>query len=636
MKKSLIFLYFIVFCNSMYSQNLFHSDSFYGGVTCAGFSTGQGAGTNTIYTYIEPGSFIRKAYVFTYTLGSKLPDTIMINNSQIIYDTVNQVMNVEHPYTSNTNVKLYYKDITQFIQNNFTNQFQISIFNENGLPPGWGTWTTTIYIEYEHPSLPKINTAIWVNDKKYIGNESYYFSNVSPFDLTNPVGFSLISDRSCSVITDGTIVNINNSTNDTIWGNDQSSINDCNGIKGHFYYQNNTLFGLDDDTPDNNMYHSDALANIAPLMINSSSFNLNLKHTNLDGPLANRNINLLFITAYTSPCDTFSITTSFTDTTICRGTTLNMSVTGGDSYLWKPNYGLSCDDCPNPIISADSSTVYTLTVTTNGNCKKTTPIVVGVHQLPEITSIATTPDTCGYNTGTITAQAQGVSPLNYALNGSTPQTDSIFNALANGNYNLMIVDGNGCTASQTAVVENINITQAQFTATPNIGTAPTEVEFINQSTDATNAIWYILSDTFYTQNANYTFTDTGLYNMMLVAYNNTLNCSDTAFGEVQIVPPLYINIPNVITPNYDQINDVFSIDIEGAKGISCSIFNRWGNQILSFEQPMSPYLQTLNIWDAITTDNTIYSDGTYFYVIYVITPTGIKKSYTGTVQVFGE
>jgi hypothetical protein len=260
MKRIYLLIFFIVIHQSLSSQNLFHSNSFYGGVTCAGFSTGQGAGTGTVDVYIEPNSTIRKAYLFSYTIGNLLPDTITINNYNFQLNTDNLIMNVTHASTFASPIKLYYTDITSYLQNNLATQFNISIFNENNLPLNWGTWTATIYIEYENPNLPKVNTAIWVNDKKYIGDESYTMTNVSPFDTNYPIGFSIISDRSCSVITDGTIVNINNATNDTIWGEDQSSINGCNGVKGHFYYQNNTLFGLDDDTPDNIIYHSDALA----------------------------------------------------------------------------------------------------------------------------------------------------------------------------------------------------------------------------------------------------------------------------------------------------------------------------------------------------------------------------------------
>ena len=81
---------------------------------------------------------------------------------------------------------------------------------------------------------------------------------------------------------------------------------------------------------------------------------------------------------------------------------------------------------------------------------------------------------------------------------------------------------------------------------------------------------------------------------------------------------------------------MFTIDIEGVKSINCKIFNRWGDQVYEYETQTNYQQQTLSIWEALTNDNFKVSDGTYFYVITVFTAIGDKKSYSGTVQVFGK
>ena len=35
-------------------------------------------------------------------------------------------------------------------------------------------------------------------------------------------------------------------------------------------------------------------------------------------------------------------------------------------------------------------------------------------------------------------------------------------------------------------------------------------------------------------------------------------------------------IPNVFTPNYDGVNDVFEIDAKGYEALTCQIYNRLG------------------------------------------------------------
>ncbi len=48
-------------------------------------------------------------------------------------------------------------------------------------------------------------------------------------------------------------------------------------------------------------------------------------------------------------------------TVLCSGTSTQLYVENGSQYRWRPSVGLSCDDCPNPIATPDSTTTYTLT-----------------------------------------------------------------------------------------------------------------------------------------------------------------------------------------------------------------------------------------------------------------------------------
>jgi hypothetical protein len=51
------------------------------------------------------------------------------------------------------------------------------------------------------------------------------------------------------------------------------------GIRGHFYYQNNALFGIDVDTPDNIMDEADALADISSYLNNNDTgYDLRLEY----------------------------------------------------------------------------------------------------------------------------------------------------------------------------------------------------------------------------------------------------------------------------------------------------------------------------------------------------------------------
>jgi gliding motility-associated-like protein len=75
--------------------------------------------------------------------------------------------------------------------------------------------------------------------------------------------------------------------------------------------------------------------------------------------------------------------------------------------------------------------------------------------------------------------------------------------------------------------------------------------------------------------------DTGVFTICLKAFNNQ-DCYDsickTTEGKVLIV------IPNVFSPNNDNKNDAFDIDIQGGRLYDLKIFNRWGDVVYEGEK----------------------------------------------------
>ncbi|PCJ25666.1 MAG: hypothetical protein COA97_07245 [Flavobacteriales bacterium] len=94
----------------------------------------------------------------------------------------------------------------------------------------------------------------------------------------------------------------------------------------------------------------------------------------------------------------------------------------------------------------------------------------------------------------------------------------------------------------------------------------TTVNFTNGSTNSTNYYWDFgdpstIADTSTLQSPAYTYADTGVYNVMLVA-NPGLSCSDTAFHEFSIYPALE---PSFILPsNQCLLNNSFSFNAIGS------------------------------------------------------------------------
>jgi gliding motility-associated-like protein len=625
---------FITNTKTLVAQNLFHQDIFYGGVTAGGFSTGQGAGSGTFTLYIEPGSTIRKAYLFSYRQGYPPSVPIIINGTSYLLDTLNCIMTVAHSNPLANPIKLYFKDITTDLNSSITATFNVTIPDQYDLPLNWSWCTAFIYIEYENPALSKVTTALWINDKDYFGNETYTMSGMNPINTANPIGLSLMLDRSCYNTIDGTIVKLNSNNLGIIGIPDAvNNLWPCSGSKGHFYYQNNTLIGLDDDTPDNLMSGADALADISSYLSNgSTNYTINLIMNHPNPIVSDQNSAFLFINAYSTPCDTFS-TSIISDTVICKGDSIQLFALGGINYSWFPQNGLNNSGISNPIVSPNSTTLYTVRIENTLGCSRTEKVLVKVNQLPIITNLNITTSVCGNDDGQITVNASGSSALQYS-NNSVFQSSNSFSNLATGNYTITVLDAKGCSKDTTIVVTELNLVNTFFTANPETGTEPLFVDLNNQSVNANNFVWLIdtnhLSNSF---NTSYTFDTSGLYTVSLIAYNNLPQCADTFSLQIIVYDSLIIQIPNVFTPNNDGINDVFAISVDGAKEIKLIISNRWGNVVKEYENNNLTSPISINAWDGKFQGEDV-SDGVYYYTLKVIDTEDKTHSYQGFIHVF--
>lgn len=640
-----------------HGQILFHQDQFRGGVTAIGFSTGQGKGSGIVDYYIEPGSTIKKAYLFSYKALDEPFHPIYINNQTINYTMDDTLIRLEHVNTFfATPTYILSRDISAIVTNNIGTTLEIEIPQHGAINSNAGVWCAFIYIEYENPALPLVNSVLWVNDQDYYGIENYSMQAMNPIDTNYPVGLSLMIDRACSDSIDGSIIRLNGDLSGTlggdslgiIGGEDASSINGCSGAKGHYYYQNNTLYGLDDDTPDNMMYQTDALADISPyLNQNETGYNLTTRHVNLMGSPANRNVNVLFINTYTSTCTEFSADVNITDTTICVGESVQLQVTGGNAYNWEPAAGLSCTDCPNPIATPQKSTWYSVTVNNTDSCSKTIPVFVKV--IPNPTSLLQadlTASLCYINSGDIEVlQPVGDSLfVNGIYSGITP---TIIGGLAAGDYTLQLNDTFGCIGTDSIVSINMsNNIVANFNIVEGVDENGLPVwNFNNSSIIGNNYIWYIINsaqDTVYQSSVcsgyaydcseTYVFDSSDTYQVCLLAYATYQQCADTACQTVTVTGLLSFDAPNVFSPNNDGLNDVFAVKLDGATNIHCTILNRWGNKVHEMNTPLTGDPVKLDIWDGNYQGNPV-PDGVYFYVIKLTNLQNEVVEFTGFIKV---
>lgn len=157
-----------------------------------------------------------------------------------------------------------------------------------------------------------------------------------------------------------------------------------------------------------------------------------------------------------------------------------------------------------------------------------------------------------------------------------------------GQYWVTITDSVGCIAGDSLLVIVENGPQAAFSYTATSGCSSTFVQLQNQSMGATSYQWQWPGGSSTQTNPGFFYTgqDTTL-TVTLVAIDGT--CADTATEnlKLQISNFKSENIPNVITPNNDGLNDAFCIP--GSAGyqdcFQLEIFNRWGTRVFATQNP---------------------------------------------------
>lgn len=309
-----------------------------------------------------------------------------------------------------------------------------------------------------------------------------------------------------------------------------------------------------------------------------------------------------------------TLTLSASSTTIScsmNTTTLNAVASVTDAITWTTPSGNSA----NPVIATVSGNyVATVTDVSNGCSSSQTLTVSGNTVVPNVDAGINAFIPCGTSSVTLNATSTSTDVASYSWTG--PNGTSIVSGAntANptvqdsGKYYLTITNSFGCTSTDSIYVSLSNVVAA-FNGTPLSGISPLDVNFTDASVGATNFNWNFGDGaTSSTQNPNHTF-NSGTYTVMLIATSGS--CSDTAYTVVVVEDGLTLEIPNVFTPNGDNVNELFVIKSTGIKEITLQIFNRWGEKLYEFNGPKAS-------WDGKAPSGEDVPEGTYFYFVKAI------------------
>ncbi|MGE0636438.1 MAG: PKD domain-containing protein [Bacteroidia bacterium] len=150
----------------------------------------------------------------------------------------------------------------------------------------------------------------------------------------------------------------------------------------------------------------------------------------------------------------FSITATPNDA-ICNGESLQLSVSGGTSFVWTPTDGLDNPNIGNPLASPDETTTYTVVATDANGCEATAQLTVEVLAAPTAGFTAHYIPSCEGIVGQFTNGSTGAETFLWVFaNGDTSTLENPeqnFNVGPGTIVTLIVYNGEGCV--DTAVVD---------------------------------------------------------------------------------------------------------------------------------------------------------------------------------------
>ena len=294
------------------------------------------------------------------------------------------------------------------------------------------------------------------------------------------------------------------------------------------------------------------------------------------------------------------------DQGICPGDSVQITATGASTYVWTPSATLSSSTIANPFASPTTSpTTYLVTGTGANGCTDTANVIVTIFTPATITFSGGT-QVCEGDSLQITANNVSNVTWTPAASVSSPSsTITYITPTSTTPYTVSGEDANGCSVTNTINI-TVNTVDASFTATPDNGTVPLIVDFNNSSSNGIVYIWdYANGDGDTTNNlasTQTTFNAEGTYTVTLTATSQA-GCVDVATLVITVYPECAVEVPNVFSPNGDNVNDVMKVTCsQTLTKLNMQIFDRWGKKVAELTDPNQ------------TWDGDSQSEGTFYYV----------------------
>ncbi|PJE48085.1 MAG: hypothetical protein CUR34_00990 [Sediminibacterium sp.] len=316
---------------------------------------------------------------------------------------------------------------------------------------------------------------------------------------------------------------------------------------------------------------------------------------------------------------------------LCKGNTVNLTATGGNTYTWFPNEGLSCTNCATPIASPQSSIAYIVKGASTNGCFAFDTVDIKVVQPIKMEfglgdTICIGQSTNLFARGAFSyswSPALGLNRIDIPNPIASPTVTTRYQVIgrdenncfadtatmlvAVGQYPVVSLGPDTTLASGDLyplrnIVTNGPIRTWEWTPPLNLNctNCPEPIATIK------NSITYRLKAT----------------NIFGCAGSDTINIK-------AICENTQVFIPNAFTPDNNGKNDIFMVRGKGILQVkSMRIFNRWGQMV--FDKSNFPPNDPAHGWNG-RINNIEGGSNVFAYIVEVICENGTPFFYRGNV-----
>lgn len=190
---------------------------------------------------------------------------------------------------------------------------------------------------------------------------------------------------------------------------------------------------------------------------------------------------------------------------------------------------------------------------------------------------------------------------------------AVMDGIPDSTYYYCVMEQNGnCPSACTPVTLTVVTIDASFASPSDSGEIPYTIVFDNTSfgIDSNDIFAWSFGDgdSSVLYNPTHVYDEIGDYTITLTVYDSAKVCSDTYTLTIHAKGSSTVLVPNIFTPNGDNVNDVFNLIYKNLISVEGIIYNRWGELIYEWSSVEAG-------WDGRTMAGTLAPDGVYYYLI---------------------